>query len=56
MIEAILVGREHPVGEPVLPHILPDALDWVQFGAFAGSGSSVMLASTFSLRETYQPA
>ena len=56
MIEYVCVGREHPVGNPVLPEILPDVLDRVQFGAFAGSGSKVMLGGTFSLRETCQPA
>jgi hypothetical protein len=32
MIENVGVGREDPVGEPVLPHKLPDVLDRVQLG------------------------
>ena len=34
VIENVRVGREDPVGDPVLPHVLPDVLDWVQLGRF----------------------
>jgi hypothetical protein len=36
MIENVGVGREDPVGDPVLPHELPDVLDRVQLGRFGG--------------------
>jgi hypothetical protein len=35
MIEDIRVGREDPVGEPVLPQILPDILDRIQLRRFS---------------------
>lgn len=34
VIDDITVGVEDAVGEPVLPHELPDVLDRVEFGAF----------------------
>ena len=34
MIDDIVVRVEDAVGEPVLPHELPDVLDGVEFGAF----------------------
>jgi hypothetical protein len=34
VIDDIVVGFEHPVGEPVLAHELPDVFGWVEFGAF----------------------
>jgi hypothetical protein len=34
VIDDIAVGVEDAVGEPVLPHELPDVLDRVEFGAF----------------------
>ncbi len=36
MIEDVRVGREDPVGDPVLPQILPDVLDRVEFRRFGG--------------------
>ena len=32
VIEDIAVSGEDPVGDPVLPHVLPDVLDRVQLG------------------------
>lgn len=34
VIENVGVGREYPVGDPVLPHKLPDVLHRVQLGGF----------------------
>ena len=34
VIDQLVVGREHQVGQPVVAHELPDILDRVQFGAF----------------------
>jgi len=34
VIDQIVVGREHQVGQPVVAHELPDVLHRVQFGAF----------------------
>ena len=34
MVDDILVGLEDAVGEPVIPHELPDVFDWIQFGRF----------------------
>jgi hypothetical protein len=33
VIEDVLVGREDTVGEPVVPHELPDVFNWVQLWA-----------------------
>ena len=34
VIEDVALGSEDPVGEPILAQVLPDVLDWVEFGAF----------------------
>lgn len=34
MVEEIVVGFEYPVRQPVIPHVLPDILDRVQFRTF----------------------
>ena len=34
MVENIVVGGEHPVGQPVVAHELPDIFDRVEFRAF----------------------
>ncbi len=34
MIEDVLVGVEHAVGEPVVAQELPEVLDWIEFRAF----------------------
>lgn len=36
MIEDVRVGREDPVGDPVLSHELPDILHGVQLGGLGG--------------------
>ncbi len=34
MIDEVVVGFEDAVGEPIVPHELPDVLHWVEFRAF----------------------
>ena len=34
VIDDIVVGFEHPVGQPVVAHELPDVFGWVEFGTF----------------------
>ena len=34
MIDDFGVGSEDTVGEPVIPHELPDVFDWIEFGTF----------------------
>ena len=55
MIEDGLVGGEDPVREPVLAQELPDVLHWGSSGAFAGSGTRVMLIGITS-RFAWLPA
>src|SRR4051812_14630927 len=56
MVDQVVVGGEHPVGEPVVAHELPYVLLRVELGALGGSGTMVMLSGTSSLVEVCQPA
>ena len=34
MIEDVFIVGEDSVGEPIVAHILPDVLDWIELGRF----------------------
>src|SRR5215204_3518276 len=56
VINNLLVGTQDPVGEPVVAHDCQTFSTGFNSGDRGGSGRSVMLAGTFSLGETCQPA
>ena len=51
LVEDVGVGYEDSVRQPVVAHELPDILDRIEFGHFAGSGNTVMVAGTMSAPE-----
>ena len=51
LAEDVGVGFEDAVRQPVVAHELPDILDRIEFGHFAGSGNKVMVAGTMSAPE-----
>jgi len=38
VVDDVVVGFEDPIGQPVIPHELPDIFDGVEFGAFRRQG------------------
>jgi hypothetical protein len=56
MIDDLVVGFEDAVGEPIVPHELPDILDGVEFWAFAGSGITLIFSGMMSAAVICHPA
>jgi hypothetical protein len=48
MIGELIIGFEDAVGEPVVPHELPDIFDWIELWTFAGTGMMLIFSGTIS--------
>jgi hypothetical protein len=56
MIEDVFIVGEDPVGEPIIPHVLPDVLDPIELGRLGRHGASVMFSGTPSFSVMCHPA